>query len=81
MPSVFFSQLSERFLLVTVASVLSTYPGHAQTPSPSAATGIWLGWLATGSSTLRLQLHLDPAVGACSLDSLDQGPRASAALT
>ena len=75
MPFVFFSQLSKRFLLVTVASVLSTYPGAAQTPSTSAATGIWLGSLATGSSTLRLQLHLDPAVGACSLDSLDQGAK------
>lgn len=38
-------------------------------------TGIWLGTLHAGSTTLRVQLHLDFAATptSCTLDSLDQG--------
>lgn len=61
-------------LPATMIMVLGATDIAAQTPS-SPATGIWLGSLAAGSSTLRLQFHLDPAVGACSLDSLDQGAK------
>ncbi len=46
----------------------------AQEPHGSA-TGIWGGTLVVGEGKLRLLFHLDPTVGACSLDSLDQGTR------
>lgn len=54
--------------------VLSVSSVTAQAPSPPAI-GIWLGSLATGPSTLRLQFHLDSAVGTCSLDRLNQGAK------
>lgn len=43
--------------------------------SASSATVIWLGTLSVGSTKLRVQFHLDPASGACFLDSLDQGAK------
>ncbi len=48
----------------------------AAAAKPSPVDGIWLGTLATGSNTLRIQLHVkSDAAGheSCTLDSLDQG--------
>ncbi len=59
-------------LVLTFASVMST---GAQQPAPASAGGVWLGTLAAGAQTLRLQLHLQPDTtgpGACVLDSIDQ---------
>ncbi len=47
----------------------------AQTPPPTVS-GVWLGTLAAGPQTLRIQFHLQPDItgpGACVLDSIDQG--------
>jgi serine-type D-Ala-D-Ala carboxypeptidase/endopeptidase len=57
-----------------VSSMLSLTLGTAQVSAPSAA-GLWLGTLNAGSAKLRIQFHLDPATGACSLDSIDQGAK------
>ena len=60
--------------VLVLYTALNFIPGDAQVTTPSAA-GLWLGTLDAGSAKLRLQFHLDPASGACSLDSLDQGAR------
>lgn len=74
MNSILHSCFPRCILTATIVTIFSATAVGAQAPSPGA-TGIWLGSLAAGSSTLRLQFHLDPAVGACSLDSLDQGAK------
>lgn len=49
-------------------------PGPAPAPVPApTASGVWLGTLAAGATSLRIQLRLDRAAGTCALDSLDQG--------
>jgi CubicO group peptidase (beta-lactamase class C family) len=55
-------------LLLTTASLAQKPP--ATPPSPD---GIWLGTLNIGSTTLRVQLHLQTSPAACTIDSVDQG--------
>lgn len=68
------SRPAKYLCIIAILAGFSLHSGAAQAPQLSA-TGLWSGTLAVGSATLRLQFHLDPAVGACSLDSLDQGAK------
>jgi serine-type D-Ala-D-Ala carboxypeptidase/endopeptidase len=45
-----------------------------QTPTTkSTFDGVWLGTLQVGSTSLRVQLHLQTTPAACTIDSVDQG--------
>ncbi len=58
--------------MLAILALLAAQLATAQTPT---ASGVWLGTLAAGPQTLRIQLHLQPEItgpGACVLDSIDQ---------
>jgi len=45
-----------------------------QTPTTKpTADGVWLGTLNVGTTTLRVQLHLQTTPATCTIDSVDQG--------
>jgi len=65
--------LSLQFCMTMCAAYGQSAP--APQPTTAAIDGVWLGTLAAGPQTLRLQLHLQtgaPGAQVCALDSLDQ---------
>jgi CubicO group peptidase (beta-lactamase class C family) len=66
-----------RFCLIAASLLLafSFSSAIAQTAAPAGTDGIWLGSLAVGGQTLRIQFRLGaaaPAGKGCSVDSVDQ---------
>jgi CubicO group peptidase (beta-lactamase class C family) len=61
-------------LIAALSAGLAAPPVYAVTPEAPLA-GVWLGTLAAGPASLRIQLHLAPSASgspACTLDSIDQ---------